>query len=95
MFGYCGKLLYVNLTDGKLEDRELSEADAKKYMGGAALAARILFDMKAYAADPLGADNTIVFMTGPLTGTLMPGSGRFEVAARSPLTPCPTSWLWT
>ncbi|HOC91392.1 MAG TPA: aldehyde ferredoxin oxidoreductase family protein [bacterium] len=86
MFGYCGKLLYVNLTDGKLEDRELSEADAKKYMGGSALAARILFDMKAYAADPLGADNTIVFMTGPLTGTLMPGSGRFEVAARSPLT---------
>lgn len=86
MGGYCGKLLYVNLTDGSMEDRPLAEETARLYMGGCALAARVLFDMKAYAADPLGPDNTFVVMTGPLTGTTMPGSGRFEIAARSPLT---------
>jgi aldehyde:ferredoxin oxidoreductase len=86
MFGYCGKLLHVNLSDGKIEERALSEETARLYLGGCALAARILFDMKAYGADPLGPDNPLVVLTGPLVGTLMPGAGRFEVAARSPLT---------
>jgi len=86
MKGYRGKLLYVDLTEGRLEDRELPEELARNYLGGSAMAARILFDMEAYRADPLGPDNTLVVLTGPLTGTPMPGSGRFIVSARSPLT---------
>jgi aldehyde:ferredoxin oxidoreductase len=86
MNGYCGKLLYVNLTDGRLEERPLAEETARLYMGGCTLAARLLIDMKAHEADPLGPDNAFVVMTGPLVGTSMPGSGRFEIAARSPLT---------
>lgn len=86
MFGYCGKLLYVDLTEGKFEERALAEDTARLYLGGCALAARALFDLKAYEADPFGPENPLVVMTGPLTGTLMPGAGRFEVAARSPLT---------
>jgi aldehyde:ferredoxin oxidoreductase len=86
MNGYCGKLLYVNLTTGAVENRELPEDLARLYMGGSALAARMLFDLKAYEADPLGPDNALIVMTGPLVGTTMPGTSRFEIAARSPLT---------
>ncbi|HOO56369.1 MAG TPA: aldehyde ferredoxin oxidoreductase family protein [bacterium] len=85
MFGYCGKLLYVDLTSGEVETKPLEEETIRKYMGGCTLATRILFDNKAYEADPLGPDNTFVVMTGPLTGTLLPGASRFEIAARSPL----------
>lgn len=86
MHGYCGKLLYVNLTAGTAKVRDLAEDMARLYLGGAAFAARMLFDLKAYEADPLGPDNTLIVMTGPLVGTTLPGSSRFEVAARSPLT---------
>ena len=86
MYGYCGKLLYVDLTSGTLEDRELTEETARAYMGGTALAARILFDAKAYEAEPLSPENTIAFITGPFAGTPMPGASRVQVAARSPLT---------
>lgn len=86
MYGYCGKILYINLTDGRTEDRELSEEMAKNYLGGTGLAARMLFDMKAYEADPLSGDNPLIVMTGPLTGTSMPGAGRHAICARSPLT---------
>lgn len=86
MNGYCGYLLNVDLTSGTIEKVPLDEEMAFDYMGGTAMAARILFDRKAYLADPLGPDNTLVFVTGPISGTVMPGSGRFQVAARSPLT---------
>ena len=35
---------------------------------------------------PLGPDNTLMFMTGPLVGTRAPSCGRHEVCAISPLT---------
>ena len=35
--------------------------------------------------DPFGAANPLIFMTGPLTGTVMT-SGRYQVISRSPLT---------
>ncbi len=37
-------------------------------------------------ADPLGPDNELIVGTGLLTGTLGPGTGRFTVTAKSPLT---------
>lgn len=86
MYGYCGRILYVDLTSGKMEERELTPEMAQEYMGGVSLASRLLFDMKGYEADPLGPENPIIFMTGPLAGTPMPGSSRVQVAARSPLT---------
>jgi aldehyde:ferredoxin oxidoreductase len=36
--------------------------------------------------DPLGPENPLVFMTGPLVGTAMPSAGRLSVCALSPLT---------
>jgi len=56
------------------------------FIGGSGLAAKRLWEMTGNETDPLGSENVLIFMTGPLTGTKVPLSGRHEVAAKSPLT---------
>lgn len=86
MNAYSGKLLHVDLSSGKISDEPLNEHYAAQYIGGAGLAARYLYDYVDAHTDPLGADNPLIFMTGPLTATGAPSCGRFVVVARSPLT---------
>jgi len=85
-FGYMGKILRVNLTTGAISKDEVDPAVAQNYIGGSGLATKILYDELPARIDPLGAENKLVFMTGPVTGTRFPTSGRFVVAAKSPLT---------
>ena len=86
MNGYMGKLLVVDLTKGELQDEPLNPTMAHDFVGGAGLAARYLYDELGPDTDPLGPDNTLMFMTGPLVGTRAPSCGRHEVCAISPLT---------
>jgi aldehyde:ferredoxin oxidoreductase len=86
MNGYMGKLLYVDLSRGRLWDEPVKEADARQFVGGSGLAASIVFDMVSADTDPLGPQNPLVFMTGPFVGTAVPSSGRYSVCALSPLT---------
>ena len=50
------------------------------------MGAQILFDEVPRGADPLGPENRLVFAMGPLAGTNAPGSGRFALVGKSPLT---------
>ncbi|MFN2217133.1 MAG: aldehyde ferredoxin oxidoreductase family protein, partial [Anaerolineae bacterium] len=86
MSGYMGKLLIVDLTSGELRDEPLNPTMARDFVGGAGYAARYLYDELGPETDPLGPDNTLMFMTGPLVGTRAPSCGRYEVCAISPLT---------
>jgi len=86
MNGYTGKILRVDLSAGELHDELLNEEYARAFVGGSGLAARIIYDMVNGDTDPLGPDNPLVFMTGPLVGTAMPSAGRCSVCALSPLT---------
>jgi aldehyde:ferredoxin oxidoreductase len=86
MDGYIGQILRVDLSTGKLWDEPLNETYARQFVGGSGLAARYIFDMVDGDTDPLGMDNPLVFMTGPLVGTAMPSAGRCSVCALSPLT---------
>jgi len=86
MNGYMGKILRVDLSAGKLWDEPLDEPYARDFVGGSGLAARYVYDMVDSSTDPLGPDNPLVFMTGPLVGTPMPSAGRCSVCALSPLT---------
>ncbi len=86
MNGYLGKLLRVNLTDSKVKDYPLDPELTKKFIGGAGLACRILYDMVDKGTDPLSPENPLMIMTGPLTGTSIPTAGRTEICAKSPLT---------
>ena len=86
MNGYMGKILRVDLSAKKLWGEPLNEEYARAFVGGSGLAARYLYDMVDTDTDPLGPDNPLVFMTGPLVGTPMPSAGRCSVCALSPLT---------
>ena len=85
-FGCIGRILRVNLTDGKMSKEELSEGIMRKFFGGRGLGAKILFDELMPGIDPLGPENKLIFATGPVTGAPFTGNAKFAVLAKSPLT---------
>jgi aldehyde:ferredoxin oxidoreductase len=85
-YGYMGRILRLDLTSGEIKEQPLDDGLARAYIGGSGLAARILYDETSASTDPLGSENLLIFMTGPLTGTKVPTSGRHAVVAKSPLT---------
>jgi len=86
--GYLGKLLWVDLTRGRIRVEALDEDLARKVIGGYGIGVRTLFGRQAAGVDPLGPQNTLGFLTGPLTGTGAISGTRFTVVAKSPLTGC-------
>ena len=86
MNGYAGKLLFVDLTHRTCEERPLSEELAKAYIGGYGIGARVLYDMMEPGADPLGTDNVLGLLTGPLNATSALFGGRYTVVCKSPVT---------
>jgi aldehyde:ferredoxin oxidoreductase len=86
MPGYMGKILRVDLTQSKIWDEPLNASYARQFLGGSGLGARYLADFVDANTDPLGPDNPLIFMTGPLVGTPVPAAGRYSVVARSPAT---------
>ena len=46
----------------------------------------MMLEGRVYEKDPLGPDNPLIFVTGPLTGMKAPSAGRFSASTRSPLT---------
>ncbi|MFW9794414.1 MAG: aldehyde ferredoxin oxidoreductase C-terminal domain-containing protein, partial [Candidatus Thorarchaeota archaeon] len=86
MFGYMGKILRVNLTTSTITEEFPDEETLRKYLGGSGLATKILFDETEPGIDPLGPENLLIFMTGPLTGTTSPSTGRYSVVTKAPLT---------
>ena len=86
MFGYMGQMLRVDLANGKTSNEDLKEDDCKMFLGGSGLATKYLFDEVPKGTDPLGADNKLIFMTGPLTATSLGTAGRYQVIFKSPLT---------
>ncbi len=84
--GYCGKMLYVNLTDRTTRVEERDEDFYRTYLGGWGIIAHELLKRVPKGADPLGPENRIVFATGVQTGSAVASSGRHAVGAKSPLT---------
>jgi aldehyde:ferredoxin oxidoreductase len=84
--GYAGKVLFVDLTKGSFDARELSDELAKDFVGGYGIGARLLYDMMKPGVDPLGPDNVLGFVSGPLNGTGALFGGRYTVVCKSPVT---------
>lgn len=84
--GYMGKMLFVDLSRGKLRDEALDESLCRQFIGGYGVGARILFSQQKAGVEPLGPDNTLGILTGPFTGTPALAGTRYTVVAKSPLT---------
>jgi aldehyde:ferredoxin oxidoreductase len=85
MKGYAGKLLRVNLSNGKMSKEEIPDAVKRDFLGGRGFAVKLLWD-EVKQIDPLSDKNKIIFSTGPLTGQPLPSSGKMVIASKSPLT---------
>lgn len=86
MKGWMGTILRVNLTTGEIRRDPLDPDFAKAYVGGRGMATKLLYDELPMDCDPLGPENMLIFINGPLTLTGVLSSGRYMVVTKSPLT---------
>ena len=84
--GYIGKMLFVDLSKGTTETEELKAGLAKNFIGGYGIGARVLYDRMKAGVDPLGPDNVLGFITGPLTGSGALFGSRYTLVHKSPVT---------
>ena len=85
-FGYAGKILTVDLSSSDYVVKDTPFDLMVNYIGGKGFGAKILYENLKPGCDPLSEENILIFATGPLTGTLVPASGRIVVCTKSPLT---------
>jgi len=86
MKGYAGRYLRVDLKEGSCSDFTINDSLLRQFIGGSALGAKLYFDGYPLTADPLAPENPLFVMTGPMVGSGFPGTSRFAVCAKSPLT---------
>ncbi len=83
--GYAGKFIEIDLSTKQIKETNFDNSVLKDYIGGRGLATKILWDrlgVEWETIDPLGSENILLFLTGPLTG-FFPG-GRICVSGKSP-----------
>lgn len=84
-FGYHGKILHVDLTNGALTVEEPEEAFYRKYLGGSAMGMHYILRDMPKGADPLGPENVLTLMSGVTTGAPISGQSRLNANAKSPI----------
>ncbi|MEJ2641999.1 MAG: aldehyde ferredoxin oxidoreductase family protein [Desulfosarcinaceae bacterium] len=84
MYGWVGNILKIDLGKGDIIT-EPTESYVDDYLGGRGLGVRLIYDHYTPGTDALDPANPLIFNTGPLTGTALPGSGRVDVTALSPM----------
>ena len=84
MNGWMGKILHVDLSDGKIGEIE-TQPYAEKYLGGRGIASRLYWDKVTPDIKAFDAGNRLTFMTGPLLATGAQGAARMSVSAKSPM----------
>ena len=81
--GFNGRILRVNLSDGKFSIEEPPDDYYQRYLGGRGFIAATLLREVPGGIDPLGPENKLIFALGPFTGLPLPGAGRSSVGATS------------
>jgi aldehyde:ferredoxin oxidoreductase len=79
-------ILKIDLTSQTAEEFIIPKEWGRDFLGGASLAARILYPYLTKELDPLSPESPLLFLCGPLTGTSGPTTGRFVVCGKSPAT---------
>ena len=82
------KTAYINLTTGKIAEKPIPKQVRQLYLGGRGINMYLLYNHVKPAVDPLSPDNVLFVGAGLLCGIPALGSGRCDIAAKSPLTGC-------
>jgi aldehyde:ferredoxin oxidoreductase len=86
MYGSHGEILRIDLSNSRITREAIPQELFDKYLAGAGMATHYLYREVPKGADPLGPQNKLIAMTGALTGTVAPSTGRFNWVFKSPLT---------
>jgi len=86
MRGFFGKVLDVDLSTKTHNVENLDESVCRSYLGGKGLGTHLLLEENPPGVDPLSDENRLIFALGPVTDTPIPGSSRYGVFTKSPLT---------
>jgi len=84
--GFVGNILEIDLTKNSIKTTKIDEEIAKAFLGGAGYAAAILYPLLSKDVNPLGPENPLIFMTGPLLGSPVICTGKMVACSRSPIT---------
>ena len=82
--GYNGRILRINLSENTKSTEGKDDTFYRKYIGGSGFISYFLLKELKKGIDPLSPMNKLIFALGPVTGTLIIGSGRNTVGAKSP-----------
>jgi aldehyde:ferredoxin oxidoreductase len=85
MFGYGGRILTVDVGSGAQQVEEFDAAFARAYLGGNGFAAKLCYDRIPPGIDAFDPRNLVIFATGPVTDSVIPGNNRNCVGGKSPL----------
>lgn len=85
MYGFCGKIIHLDLTSGKIEIEQPKESFYRKYLGGSAMGLHYILKEMPKNADPLGPDNVLTLMAGVTVGSPISGNSRINANAKSPI----------
>lgn len=80
------KIAYINLSTEKIVQKPISKKMRSLYLGGRGINMYLLYNHVKPGIDPLGPENVLFIGTGLIGGIPCLGSGRCDIAAKSPLT---------
>jgi aldehyde:ferredoxin oxidoreductase len=90
-YGWAGRILRIDLSEGEIGFADTARY-VPEYLGGKGIATRIAWEELAPDTGPYSPENLLMLMTGPLSGTLAPTSGKGMVCSVSPRA-WPTQWF--
>ncbi len=85
-YAYAGQILRVDLSSGRTWAEPFAAEDRRKWIGGAGLGAKILWEEVPPEAEWDHPDNRLVMATGPLAGLPVWGTGGLTVVTRGAMT---------
>ncbi|OGR11835.1 MAG: aldehyde ferredoxin oxidoreductase [Desulfobacula sp. GWF2_41_7] len=84
--GILNRVIEIDLSSKTVSTISISMDQRRLFLGGKGLGLKLMYDRLKPGIDPFGEENIIIIMTGVLTGTSAPCSGRFHAVFKSPLT---------
>ncbi|MBT4003286.1 MAG: aldehyde ferredoxin oxidoreductase family protein, partial [Chloroflexi bacterium] len=79
-------ILKVDLSTEEVSEYDIPYEWENDFIGGASLAARILYEYLTQELDPFSEESPLLFLNGPMSGTSGPTVSRFVVCGKSPAT---------
>lgn len=82
--GYTGNILDVDLTENRISISQENIKDLKQFIGGLGMNCKLFAERFKPKTDPLSPNNIMIIGTGPLVGTITPGTSRTVVISKFP-----------